>query len=250
MRKLIGITGPSTFTNEVIRMTEEFFEGNPVMLYMDHDENLDFWVSKLDAVFLCGGVDLHPMTYHRSFPAKRNMKQFDLKRDRREIKIIDRCLARQIPMLGICRGHQLLGVYRKDMLLLTDLCEDSMILHCPSIQEPKYQTDPYQPVHKVEIFSDRTFLGMKPTKEGFPDLWVNSFHHQGLLYQKGYEKDMNLVGHGYVTKDKSIIELMECPKEKWLSCQWHPEYDYKEQASSKMLLTYFKDRYLKTETAA
>ena len=87
MRKLIGITGPSSFTNEVIDMVEDFFEGNPVLLYMDHEENLDYWLNRISAVILCGGVDLHPMTYNRSYPSKRNMKTFDLHRDRRKSKL-------------------------------------------------------------------------------------------------------------------------------------------------------------------
>jgi putative glutamine amidotransferase len=243
--KLIGITGPSTFTGDVINMIEKFMGANPVLLYMDDDANLDYWVSKVSAVFLCGGVDLHPMTYNRSFPSRKNMKLFDLRRDRREIKVIDRCLASRVPMFGICRGHQLLGVCRKDMTLITDLCDDSSIIHCPSVQEPKFSPDPNSPIHKVEILTDRTLFNRPVTKEApVRPLWVNSFHHQGLLYEVAHEKDPHVLGVSYVNKDKNIVELMECPEERWMSCQWHPEYDYKEQSSSRKLLQYFKEKYI------
>ncbi len=242
--KLIGITGPSSFSNELIQMVESFFESNPVLLYMDRLRNLKYWIPKLDAVILGGGVDIHPMTYQRSYPAKHNMKTFDPKRDKRECAIIDFCMTNHVPMLGICRGHQLLGVVRKKMQMVTDLCEESKIVHCPSIQEPKYIPDPFSPIHKVKILDDRELFG-GTSKNGFFDLWVNSFHHQGLLFDKtAHEKDPHVLGLSYVTKEKSIIELMECPEEQWISAQWHPEFDYKEQDSSMRLLRHFKKTYI------
>lgn len=243
-RKIIGITGPSSFTIEVIRMVENFFESNPLLLYMDNDENLDYWMDKVSAVFLCGGVDLHPMTYNRSYPSNKNMKNFDLRRDHREIKIIEKALKRQVPMLGICRGHQLLGVYRKGMTMVTDLAAESAIIHCPSIQEPKYTADPYTPVHKVQIMKERSLFG-KTNKDGFDDLWVNSFHHQGLLYEQPHVKDPTIIGTSFVSKDKYIVEMIDCPEEKWVSVQYHPEFDWREQDSSRLLLEYFKNQYLR-----
>lgn len=248
--RFIGITGPSSFTCDVIRMVENFFEANPILLYMDDSANLNYWLDRVDGVFLCGGVDIHPMTYDRSYPSKRNMKNFDLRRDRRELKIIDRCILKCLPMFGICRGHQLLGVHLKRMALVTDLCEQSTIVHCPSIQEPKFTPDPYAPIHKVAIEPGRSLFGQPYPKEGFNDLWVNSFHHQGLLYQAHHDTDNTVIGTSFVCRgghnqrDKYIIELMENPQDNWISCQWHPEYDYREQESSMQILKHFKEKYL------
>lgn len=240
-RKLIGVTGPSLFTDNVIHMVEEYFGANPILLYMDNKQNLDQWVDQVDAIFLCGGVDLHPMTYGRSYPARRNMKTFDLRRDRREIHLIDRAIAKRVPMLGICRGHQLLGSYLKKFTMVADLCEDSTIVHCPSLQEPKFATEPYEPIHIVEVLVGRKLFG----KDDLEDMWVNSFHHQGLLYCEEAEKDPDVIGTSVVTDKKNIVELIDCPAQQWMSCQWHPEYDYREQDSSMRLLTYFKEKYLK-----
>ncbi len=240
--RLIGVTGPSSFTTEVIRMVEEFFDSNVILLYMDKDNHLRYWMDRVSAVILSGGNDLHPMTYDRSYPAKRNMKTFDLKRDRRECKIIDMALKRKVSMLGICRGHQLLGVVRKQLDMVTDLCEDSTIIHCPSLQEPKFQADPYSPIHKIRVLEHRTLFGRK---DGFSDtMWVNSFHHQGLLYCTNAQKDNDVIAVAHMSKDKNIVELMECPSERWMSCQFHPEYDFSQQESSRQFLEHFKRNYL------
>lgn len=240
--RLVGVTGPSSFTTDVIRTVEEFLGANVVLLYMDRDKNLEYWVRRLDGVILAGGTDLHPMLYDRSYPAKRNMRAFDVRRDRRECKIVDLAIKLGKPILGICRGHQLLAVYRKNYPMVTDLCEESTIVHCPSYQEPKYSPDPIAPIHKVVILDGRPLFGVKDNKEA--QLWVNSFHHQGILYSQDNKDDPEVIGLAHVSKEKHIIELMECEAERWISCQWHPECDWRDQESSRRLLQYWRDHYL------
>ena len=109
-RKLIGLTGPSSFSQECKDMIEKFFKANYVSLDHHDRENLDEWLPLCDAVILAGGVDIHPSVYKDSVWNNVGFTKFDIKRDERELVIADFCVKNQKPILGICRGHQLLGV--------------------------------------------------------------------------------------------------------------------------------------------
>src|ERR1035437_5134585 len=124
MKPIYICTGPSKFTPEVIHMIEDFFKGKPDYLLGCDEENIKDSVSKASALILAGGNDVHYMTYGQSYPAGCHMKNFDLKRDKKEIKLIKMCIAQQIPILGLCRGFQLLCITRKDLNLIADISDD------------------------------------------------------------------------------------------------------------------------------
>src|SRR5579859_2727637 len=109
-RKLIGLTGPSIFTQDCIDAIEEFLDANFVLLYHGTESNLNYWLDVVDAVIISGGIDIHPTVYSECVWSGANLSKFDIKRDGRELQIIDYCLQKNKPLLGICRGHQLLGV--------------------------------------------------------------------------------------------------------------------------------------------
>ena len=71
--------------------------------------------STVAGIVLTGGSDIHPSLYGRDedLPYCRNI---DKKRDDMEVKIIALALKRNIPLLGICRGQQMLNVAGKGTL--------------------------------------------------------------------------------------------------------------------------------------
>jgi len=79
-------------------------------------------------------------------------------------------------------------------------------------------------------------------------LLVNSFHHQGLLRYKDVEfEGVDILGTSYIGIEDydNIIELMQSSNGKrFLSAQWHPEYDWKENSYSRDFLLTFKKKFL------
>jgi putative glutamine amidotransferase len=246
---LIGLTGPSAFSQQCMEVVEEFLEANFVLLYHGSEDNTNFWLDHVDGVVLSGGIDIHPTLYSQSVWSNNNLSKFDMKRDLRELQIIEYCLKNGKPMLGICRGHQLIGV-RHGLGFIMDL-SSSPICHQPL--KHGISTDPSEPMHSIKIIQPQIFYGEYKMPQEVVErrvlkqmlgekntdrIWVNSFHHQGLAYAK--TNNVEVIGTARVELDgcKEIVELMQ--GETWLSCQWHPEYDWKENTASRVVLERFK----------
>lgn len=257
-RKLIGLTGPSAFTTECVDMIEQFYDADFVMLYHNNEETLMQWVEKCDGICLAGGVDIHPSVYDHSIWNGQGYTKFDLKRDERELKIINHCKKTKKPMLCICRGHQLLGI-SYGFFLIPDLASSSI---CHQPQRAQISVEKNEPVHAVSIVDTdkyfRVFSGRNP-KERMPfkrlmgydqnaKLWTNSFHHQGLAFPQSKKNwpdgasGINIYGTARVDlthiKVEKIIELMGT--DDWVSCQWHPEFDWMCNSASRAVLERFK----------
>lgn len=254
----IGWTGPSIFDRDGVRMIEDAFESNPMILRQNNMKFVDQSLDACKAVIIAGGIDIHPSMYGSCVFAEHNLNRFDIDRDYRELYIIDHCLKKGKPLFGICRGHQMIGVYH-GMEMVQDI-SDGVVCHAPKGHGITLQHA--EPAHWIKLVEDGKKFTMtkedwgrrsllhpmlkKMSQSDEEKLWVNSFHHQGIKFdddnQKEYKK-LNLQVYGYAvaaTADtKRVVELMG--GEGWLSCQWHPEHDWDQNPCSAKVLSKFKE---------
>jgi putative glutamine amidotransferase len=146
---------------------------------------------KLQGLVIPGGVDVCPDWYGEK--PKRTTQSGNLDRDALEIALIRRAIDNDIPVLGVCRGHQLLNV----------ALGGSLVQHIDN-----HVTDK----HLVKINSNSKHLSFIGN-----DFWVNSLHHQAI----------DKLGKGLKVVAKAqdgTIEAVESTQHPFVvGVQWHPE---------------------------
>jgi putative glutamine amidotransferase len=215
---LIGVTGGRHRTSRVTGMPELLLSGLvdihhapyanaiaaagglPVQLPREADPAA--LVERLDGLVVAGGEDVDPRRYG-AVPGSATT-QLDPERDAHESALISAALERELPLLGICRGHQLLNVVLGGTLI-AHLALDRGEAH-GQLAYPLHTR-----VHGLRIASGdplRTWLGA--------DVLVNSFHHQAV--------DEPGAGVRIVaTAPDGVCEALRAGP-RALGVQWHPEY--------------------------
>ncbi|MDA3947845.1 MAG: gamma-glutamyl-gamma-aminobutyrate hydrolase family protein [Spirochaeta sp.] len=177
-RPRIGITlfsgreGPKFYTKVQYNYVQSALDagGTPVLIptVTDTARAADF-VDTIDALMLTGGEDISPLVYGAQ--PRPELGMTNLTRDRWEIALLRVAEAKRIPILGICRGIQVMAVSRDGDLYQDIQAEtESLIGHMP------FQ-NPMESLHHT-ITIDADSLLSKIFKE--EQLIVNSFHHQAL----------------------------------------------------------------------
>lgn len=181
--------------------------GTPVLIpLVEDEEDLDNYLDKIDGLILTGGEDMNPLSYGEN-PIK-EVTFISIERDEQEIKLYLKAVEKHIPILGICRGAQVINVAAGGTLYQDIPVQIKDALgHCP-LENPVYNL-----YHTVEIYKNSKLFQI------FVDsnLKVNSFHHQSI---KELGKDLNVTA---VSID-GIIEGIEHKLEPFIvGVQWHPE---------------------------
>jgi putative glutamine amidotransferase len=157
-------------------------------------------VSRCDALLLTGGGDVDPGAYGEQ--PRVELMGVDPSRDRAELAATHAAVAAGLPVLGICRGIQLLAVALGGRLH-QDLASDGFTGHHWE-EERQHET-----VHTVEVVAGSAAASLVPA-----DRLVNSIHHQAVR-----DPGPSLV----VTarSEDGVTEAVE--GEHALGLQWHPE---------------------------
>ena len=179
--------------------------GIPVNIpYYADDATIGALAERLDGILFIGGEDIDPKYYGESF---RGSEKVVSERDTLEFKLFEAFFAARKPILGICRGMQLMNVFFKGSLIQDILSENKgYINHSRS-------DDSYGAVHKVQTVAGTKVHALL----GGNAVGVNTLHHQAA----------RKIGEGLVvaaTSEDGIVEAIERPDYPFMiGLQWHPE---------------------------
>jgi putative glutamine amidotransferase len=166
------------------------------------------YAAELDGLMLQGGTDISPQSYGEA-PLKPEWSG-DPPRDRYELELLNRFIEAKKPVLGICRGHQLINVALGGTLYQDTLTqvEGSHVHSDLTVYDDHY--------HHVKIEPGSRLASVYPGKG---TVKVNTLHHQAV-------KDL---GRGLVVEARSaedgIVEAIRYTGDQYLvGVQWHPEF--------------------------
>jgi gamma-glutamyl-gamma-aminobutyrate hydrolase PuuD len=213
MRPLVGITTYLTAARfgaweedtalvpaDYVRAVER--AGGRPLLVPPSDDSVEETLDVLDGVIFSGGSDLDPATYGQdTHPATKGIVE---ERDRAELALLQAALARDMPVLAVCRGSQVLNVALGGDLVqhLPDVVGDEKHKHTPG----EYAD------HEVELDPGTRIGSLLGDRAP-----VKSHHHQGF----------GRLGSGLREAgraDDGTIEALEDPSRSFaLGVLWHPE---------------------------
>jgi putative glutamine amidotransferase len=170
-------------------------------------------VESIDGLLLTGGGDVSPDFY--GMTTEPETSDVDEERDRSELALVAAATARGIPILGICRGAQLVNV----------AFGGTLRQHLPAKNGIRH-TQPrrrYETVHRVVLEPKSLLAELIDSRE----LSVNSLHHQGI---ENVGQDLDPTGRA----DDGLVEVIENRDRRVLAVQWHPECLPLERASKRL----------------
>lgn len=186
--------------------------GIPIIIPPQHG-NIDEILSVVDGLLLSGGGDIDPQLYGDSSVHEKTYGIHQL-RDELEMALTKGAIERDLPVLCICRGIQVLNVALKGTLI-----QDIGDQYSDQIQHRQHENNipASEPSHEVRAVRD-SLLGDVYESD---TIQTNSFHHQGL---KDIGPELRAIG----TAPDGIVESVERPASTWmLGVQWHPEMMFK-----------------------
>ena len=178
-------------------------------------------LDSVQGIILSGGPDIHPRRYGEE--PMGGLGEVDEALDQMELAATNLALEKNLPVLGICRGIQVLNVALGGTLYqdIPSQVPES-ICHTP-------KTDKAVNTHTVRIEAGSRLDKLLRKRE----IWVNGKHHQAI-------KDL---AKGWVVAARAkdgIIEAIELPGKCFaMGVQWHPEGTWRDDAFSKKLFRSF-----------
>lgn len=159
-------------------------------------------VGRLDALVVSGGQDVHPATLGIDAPPAD--PDSDPRRDRHEIELITCAVEQGKPLLGVCRGLQILNVALGGTLL-PDLPTGEIDHRSPG-------GDVVDETHDVRFLTGSTMFGIYGDHTR-----VNSLHHQAVD-----RLGAGLTATGWAPD--GVVEAVELSGAPVVGVQWHPEW--------------------------
>ncbi|WP_353949299.1 gamma-glutamyl-gamma-aminobutyrate hydrolase family protein [Sporolactobacillus sp. Y61] len=214
-RPVIGVTasfvkktdfslGPYTHRDYVTALLNA--DALPVILPIAPEETADAYLSLCDGIIFSGGGDVDPRFFGES--PSLYLDTFITERDRIEFALMKKAVAAGKPILGICRGMQVLNV----------MYGGTLVQDLPTEWKNPLQHDQKVPrkkaSHSVRLLSGSRLSALFDDKES---LYVNSLHHQAI-------KKLAAGFRSAAVAPDGVIEAIEHEtNDRILGVQWHPE---------------------------
>ena len=210
----LNIALSATIDNEVISVNRKYLDAivaaggiANVLSPMIDDKYVSSMVDFFDGFMFCGGGDIDPKFYGEE--KSEHIKNICLERDRFEKKLFHYAFASGKPVLGICRGMQIINVF----------LEGNLYQH---IEGHMQKEDRNMQTHAVSVVKNSLLYEIT----GKDSLYVNSFHHQAV------KKLADCLTVDAVSED-GYIEAFHHEKHRFLlGLQWHPESYFEFDASA------------------
>ena len=183
-------------------------------------------VERVDALILTGGGDVHPKLYDKPEVIAATTEVNEL-RDAFEFDVISRALERNLPILGICRGMQVMNVF----------LGGNIIPDLPSVGYPSHaETNGVENRHSIHTIRDSLLDAIV----GHGESMVNSVHHQAIdklgrgLMGSAQSRDGVIEAAEWILKDRMSFLLL---------IQWHPERmkDYENPCVEKIAIQFLNE---------
>ncbi|HEY9884691.1 MAG TPA: gamma-glutamyl-gamma-aminobutyrate hydrolase family protein [Thermosynechococcaceae cyanobacterium] len=189
--------------------------GVPILL-PPHQAPLDRLLEKIDGFILAGGGDIAPSLYGGAHHP--TIYSVDAERDAFEFALAKAALAKQIPVLGICRGMQMLSVASGAALIphVPDVYGDA-IAH--RLDLPRRPTP-----HPLQLEANSRLAALMQAVH----IDVMSWHHQAV-------KTLPSGWRVAAQATDGLLEAIECEHHPWaIGVQWHPELSPHDPAHQKL----------------
>ena len=235
-RIAVTLSGSATKRNAVAR--EQYLEAirragaEPFLVFPS-----DHAPEEFDGLCLTGGGDIDPARYGE---VNTKSEEIDVQRDAIELALLERALARDIPVLGLCRGFQLINVHLGGSL------EQHHLGHAPkyppegaSVADDPAGADAVR--HRVTAAS-----GSKLAAACGDEMFVvNSSHHQVVTSDR-LASDLRATAHV-----GELVEALESTAYRWVvAVQWHPERTAQVGAAATRIFDAFVTEVKRTPVAA
>ena len=207
---IVGVTAYAQNANQQYYQFANYIEairlggGIPILLPPE-EPHLEPILDRIDALLFTGGGDINPACYGGSDHDQ--IYRVNDQRDQFEIELAQLALTRQIPILGICRGLQILAVASGT---------NPLIPHVPEVfgEKTLHRVSQSAPTkHRVKLKPNSRLAKLI----GSEQQQVVSWHHQAVATApEGW------VSVGYA--EDGLIEALEHKHHPWaIALQWHPE---------------------------